>query len=232
MCPCETRDLVKAKLNTAILKNTTLEKAHLDSANLRDADLRNANLTLAELKNANLQNANLEMACLERVDFRQTNLINANLNYEDLSCANLRCVDLSTVKLQGVNLNGADLTGANLDGVNLNYIALPDWNNDSLDLYLSHINNDSSLLTAIDSIDAKYNDKKIALVHQLINSLDKRPSNVSLSSVVEPLLETFAKAPYNQDQKIINWLNNKILPSYLAKYAVSTMPVLTNLSSG
>ncbi|WP_339053203.1 hypothetical protein [Arsenophonus endosymbiont of Crataerina pallida] len=83
------------------------------------------------------------------------------------------------------------------------------------------------MLKTIDSIEPIYNKKKIALVHQLIDSLDKRPTNVSLSSVVNSLLETFAKAPYNQDQKIINWLNNNILPSYLAKYAVSTMPAQT-----
>ncbi|WP_182853062.1 hypothetical protein [Arsenophonus endosymbiont of Aleurodicus floccissimus] len=84
------------------------------------------------------------------------------------------------------------------------------------------------MLTTIDSIDSKYNNKKIELVHQLIDSLDKRSSNTSLSSVVEPLLNTLAKAPYNQDQKIIHWLSNNILPLYLAGYDVAPMSTLAD----
>ncbi|WGL94395.1 pentapeptide repeat-containing protein [Arsenophonus nasoniae] len=229
-------NLTNAKLNMATLSHAQLHRSKLIKADLSYANLNHAELNIVELheailNNAKLMNANLQQVLFFKAELQQANFSNSNLQSSVFIEANLSDANLSNTKLYFVNftkakLNGADLTGANLAGAKLTEIALPDWSNsDCLDRYLNHINNNSSLLTTIDSIDAKYHDQKIVLVHKLIDSLNKCLTKVSLSSVVDPLLDTLAKAPYNQDLKISNWLNNNILPLYLAKYDTSMMPI-------
>jgi uncharacterized protein YjbI with pentapeptide repeats len=233
--------LQQAHLRGAILSNANLSEANIDGADLSHAILECATLQGLNLSNINfaftmLSGADLSGCNLQSQDLTDTFLIKANLNGANLSKvnltrailneANLSNADFSDADFNGADLNGADLTGANLDKAKLSDIALPVWNIDNLDRYLNYINNDSSLLTTIDSIDEKYNKIKITLVHQLMNSLDNSAEEVSLLSVVEPLLNTLAKAPYNQDPDIINWLNNNILPLYLTQYNISMMPIL------
>ncbi len=59
---------------------------------------------------------------------------------------------------------------------------------------LNHFNNQSSLLTSINSIDNKYNELKIKLACQLITSLEK--SNANLINVTLPLLDIFGKTSF------------------------------------
>ncbi|HGJ5886624.1 pentapeptide repeat-containing protein [Arsenophonus nasoniae] len=239
-----------ANLYGANLRGVNLTEVNLFKVDLREADLSGANLTKVKLygaklegtsfRGANLAKVNLlgidlKKVDLREVDFRETDLYTTTLRGMNLSCANFSRKDLSKMDLRGSNLSGTNLSGVDLCGANLSQaklaganlcdIKLPCWNEDNLDRYLNHINNRSSLLKTIASIDVKYHNEKISLVHQLINSLDQRSPDISLSSVVEPLLDTLATVPYNQDPKIINWLNNNILPLYLAKYDTSMMPV-------
>ncbi|WGO84723.1 pentapeptide repeat-containing protein [Arsenophonus apicola] len=241
-----------ANLQGANLRGVNLTDVDLFSVDLRAADLAGANLTNVKLIGAklagasfrganfakvNLLGVDLRKVDLREVDFRKTNIYITTLRGINLSGANLSGKNLSGMDLRGADLSGADLSSADLCGANLSQaklagtnlcdINLPCWNQDNLDRYLNHINNRYSLLKTIASIDVKYHNEKIALVHQLINSLDQRSADISLSSVVEPLLDTLASVSYNQDQKIINWLNNNILPLYLAKYDTSRMPVVT-----
>lgn len=220
--------LINADLSYANLNQTKMVEVELNSANLNHAKLMNAKLSKvnfigATMHKANLSDSNLHSSIFIDTDLTDVNLTKTNLCFANFTNAKLNGANLSQANLLGAKLNGADLTGAKLGN-----IALPFWDETRLDTYLNHINNDFSLLTTIDSIDNKYNDKKIELVHQLIDSLDKRAANTSLSSVVEPLLDTLAKAPYNQDEKIINWLSNNILPLYLAGYDVAPMSTLAD----
>jgi uncharacterized protein YjbI with pentapeptide repeats len=242
-----------ANLHGANLRGVNLTDVDLFGVDLRAADLAGANLTNVKLIGAklagasfrgatfakvNLLGVDLRKVDLREVDFRKTNIYITTLRGINLSGANLSGKNLSGLDLRGADLSGADLSSADLSGANLSEaklaganlcdIKLPSWNQDNLDRYLNHINNRSSLLKTIASIDLKYRDEKIALVHQLINSLDQRCPDISLSSVVEPLLNILANAPYNQDPKIINWLNDNILPLYLAKYDTSMMPIPTD----
>ena len=219
-------DLSYANLNEAKLNNVFLQAAILKNTKLMNASIQQIQFVKATMDKANFSNSDLYLSDFTDADLTNANLSNTKLNFTNFTNAKLNKAILSEADFTCANLNGAVLTGANLDNAKLNYIYLPEWNSEHLDIYLNHINNNSSLLTTIDSIDAKYHAQKIALVHQLINSLDKRPANVSLTSVVDSLLDTLAKAPYNQDPKIINWLNNNILPLYLAKYDTSMMPLL------
>ncbi|HGJ5891411.1 MAG TPA: pentapeptide repeat-containing protein [Arsenophonus apicola] len=223
--------LFDVELNGANLQNAKLVKADLQQVKLVEANMRQADFSHSNLQSSVFIEADLAEANLSHTNLSSTNFTNAKLNSANLSNANftkakLNGADLSKANFKGANLNGAILTGANLDKAKLSDIALPVWNIDNLDRYLNYINNDSSLLTTIDSIDEKYNKIKITLVHQLMNSLDNSAEEVSLLSVVEPLLNTLAKAPYNQDPDIINWLNNNILPLYLTQYNISMMPIL------
>lgn len=221
----------KSNLNFAFLKNANLSYAKLENTNLRGAKLVRANLGNSKLEKVNLSEADLAFADLNKAHLKEAILNDAylnkaKLNGADLSYAKLKNANLSGADLSGVDLNRADLTGANLSNTKLNNIYLPDWDSYYLDLYLNHVNNsNNSFLKTIDSIKKEHDDKKIDLVHQLIDSLDKRTTSVSLSSVVNPLLDTLAKAPYNRDDKIINWVNNNILPLYLVKYDATIMPL-------
>ncbi|RXK34344.1 hypothetical protein BBD39_10965 [Arsenophonus endosymbiont of Bemisia tabaci Asia II 3] len=220
--------LINADLSYANLNQTKMVEVELNSANLNHAKLMNAELSEvnfvgATMHKANLSDSNLHSSIFIDTDLTDVNLTKTNLCFANFTNAKLNGANLSQANMLGAKLNGADLTGAKLGN-----IALPFLDETLLDTYLNHINNDFSLLTTIDSIDNKYNDKKIELVHQLVDSLDKRSSNTSLSSVVELLLDTLAKAPYNQDKKIINWLSNNILPLYLAGYDVAPMSTLAD----
>ncbi|WGO84724.1 pentapeptide repeat-containing protein [Arsenophonus apicola] len=234
-------DFSNSYLQQACLCGAILSNANLSEANVDGADFSYANLECAILQGLNLSNVNLAATMLSGADLSDCNLqskdltdtclIKANLNGANLSKVNLtRAImneaNLSNADFKGADLNGAILTGAILDKAKLSDIAFPVWNIDNLDLYLNHINNNSSLLTTIDSIDEKYHDIKISLVHQLINSLNQRSPDISLSSVVDPLLDILAKTSYNKNPDIINWLSKNILPLYLTKYDINMMPVL------
>ncbi|WGL97164.1 pentapeptide repeat-containing protein [Arsenophonus sp. aPb] len=226
-------DLFNVDLSAANLAGANLTKVKLIGAKLAGASFRGANLAKVNLLGVDLKKVDLREVDFRETDIYITTLRGMNLSGANLSGKNLSKIDLRGSNLSGTNLSGADLCGANLSqakliGANLCDIKLPCWNYDNLDRYLNHINNRYSLLKTIASIDVKYRNEKIALVHQLINSLDQRSADISLSSVVEPLLDTLATVPYNQDPIIINWLNNNILPLYLAKYDTSMMPVLAD----
>lgn len=216
-------DLSYANMNQTQLYAVDLHRAILKNTKLMSANLREVNFVMATMCQANLSDSDLQFSTFTDADLTDANLSETDLSYTNFTNAKLNGANLSHANLIGAKLNGADLVGAKLCN-----IALPVWDENQLDIYLNHINNASSLLTTIDSIDNKYNNKKIALIHELIDSLDKRSAHVSLSSVVAPLLDTLAKAPYNQDQKIINWLSHNILPLYLAKYDACIMKALTD----
>lgn len=184
-----------ARMDRSVLKKAQLSKTEMNGVVLVDADLSQAYLSRANLTQANLANVNLDSAILAGANFTNAKLNNA--------------------KLIGVNLVGANFTGAVLDGAELRNIAFPAWN----DEYVLHYFNPPrdyfnpsrdyfSLQKTIDSIDPKYDDQKIVLMHELLDFLDTRDSNISLLSMKQPLLDILLKTPYNQDEKTTGWIKN------------------------
>jgi uncharacterized protein YjbI with pentapeptide repeats len=107
-------DMIRAKLQEAILVAANLQGAALWHVDLRGGDLRSANLQQADLRYANLQGALLDIANL-----REAHLPNANLRGAVLWRADLQGADLSHTNLQRAILHDADLYGANLHGADL-----------------------------------------------------------------------------------------------------------------
>lgn len=190
-CDFGNAKLNNAKMDRTKFENTRLDKAEMNGAGLVDADLSRANLYKTKMIQADLTNACLNFADLVRADFTNA--------------------DLSNAKLIGVYLAGANFTGAVLDGVELRNIAFPEWNDEYLLDYFNPVLPDYfSIQETIDSIDPKYNDQKIVLMHELLDFLDRCAPNISLSSVEKPLLDILLKTPYNQDEKITNWIKNNL----------------------
>lgn len=118
--------------------------------------------TVHHLAHADLTEANLTEVCLEGVALAKTNLTAANLTGADLIGANLSEVDFSNATLKELNINAANFSDAILN--NTLTLSFPKiWNDDGSDITLNHFNNQSSLLTSINSIDNKYNELKIKL---------------------------------------------------------------------
>ncbi|MDR5616752.1 pentapeptide repeat-containing protein [Arsenophonus sp.] len=235
-------NLKGANLNIANLNNANLSQANLvgvkmdDSdlvgANLIEVDLTGANLTRAKLGNtilidANLTNANLMNANLAHADLTEVDLTGANLTGADLIGANLSEVDFSNAILKELNINAANFSDAILN--NTLTLFLPKiWNDDSLDITLNHFNNQSSLLTSINSIDNKYNELKIKLACQLITSLEK--SNANLINVTLPLLDIFGKTSFMTNGYISHFVNT-LTSNYLKNLSPNLLSLLENRST-
>ncbi|WP_342622424.1 pentapeptide repeat-containing protein [Pseudomonas alkylphenolica] len=220
-------NLTNAKLAAAKLIGTNLTEANLTEAGLIEADLSFANLSFADLTNANLFSADLTEADLSNADLSNANLSNADLTNADLSDANLSNANLSNANLSGVHfsclqlIHIKDLSGVDPQGLHLNTPTI--WHDSEIDVYLNHINNPSgSVLTAIDSIDSKYDSVKTTLVSQLVASLQDEDT----SSVSEALIKALNKEPYINDTGIATFLNT-IAGQHLEKYDSTVMPTPT-----
>ena len=103
-------NLIKAKLQGAILNSSNLGLANLESADLQDAYLFST-----ELQGAFLRSANLQGAILNRSELQGANLKDAELQGAHLSHAELQCARLTGANLQGARLKGTDLRDADLE---------------------------------------------------------------------------------------------------------------------
>lgn len=206
----------KAMLCEVDLRNRKLENVNLAYANLKKTNLHGANLYEANLLGANLTGANLGNAFLEKTNFQHADLANA-----DVSNASFSHTDLQSSNLSGTNLSNSILNGVKLNKANLgdnpqadSLLSLPEWNPDNLDRYLNHCNNQSgSLLTTIDSIDEKHADLKVEMARKLVSSLQ----GVDVSAVALALMDVLSKAPYNEDNTLVAWLDT-VCEQFIVQY--------------
>ena len=221
-------NLAGAKLQHTDFSHSKLKKAKLFYTNFTGADLYKANFHQAEICWANFSEANLRNADFSKADLYCAVLQQADLASADFSNANLSKADFCQANLSGANLSGTDLfnaelADANLDDTKLTDLCFPKWHDVEFSLTPGHISESLNFVKTVDGIKDKYNDKKIDLIHQLLDSLDNRSPVFSLSLIAEPLFNRLVKAPYNQDAKIINWLSDTIFPLYFAKYDITAL---------
>ena len=107
---------------TAPSRNLT--KAYLHGANLRQASLYSTNLTDADISQADMSNATLTSANLTGADLSQSNLSQTYLSNANLTGVNLHQANLSSAYLDSANLSGANLSQANLASANLSLATL------------------------------------------------------------------------------------------------------------
>uniref|UniRef100_A0A3B0M2M1 E3 ubiquitin-protein ligase SopA n=1 Tax=Arsenophonus endosymbiont of Trialeurodes vaporariorum TaxID=235567 RepID=A0A3B0M2M1_9GAMM len=211
-------DLRNAKLPKFNFSRADLSGAKMNDTTLTNVDLTHANLFRTDFTKANLHDADLSHARAIDTDFTGASLIEATLNDANLNGANFIRANLSGAKMNQVSINKANFSGVTFDEDTVITLALPnEWNIDTLDEYINHINNydSGSLLTAVDSIDVQYSEIKINLIQQLINSL--QIANVDTSSVAEALIDILSLEPYISDENIWSFMRD-IYINYLTKY--------------
>ncbi|HGJ5857726.1 pentapeptide repeat-containing protein [Arsenophonus nasoniae] len=231
-------DLTAANMSNAEMYNIDLTDANLTGANLEHASGESAILTNAKMIGVNLTRAYFRNANMQNVDLTNAILLNSHLFGADLTNANLTDANLKHANLTNVNLTNSDLSGAtislqsviNLDlqsiilhkAINLS-IELK-WEQNSLDLYLNHINNreTNSVLTQIASIDKMYDAAKIDMIKQIIASLSNQ--RVDISSVSASLIDILAEPPYYADAEISNWLKG-VCANFIEKFNDWPMPL-------
>lgn len=103
-CYLDGRDLPRADLRGAMLRDATFQRAMLEGANLANADAYRAKFVSADMKGAILDGARL---------------IEADLTRAVLDGGTAKGADLRNAKLVGVSLVEVDLTGAQLGGADL-----------------------------------------------------------------------------------------------------------------
>lgn len=149
------------------------------------------------------------------------NFIGAGFNsdIDNLRRTSFCNANLCGAQMTGVFIIGTDFTGCQFNGNEAFTLGLPDWKKaqregylaNELDRCLNHITNQSSgsILTAIESIDNQYNELKLKLMHQLIDSLE----GIDTSSVGDAFLDIWLKNPlYYNDAKIRSYvITNKLL---------------------
>jgi uncharacterized protein YjbI with pentapeptide repeats len=115
----ENADLRQVNLSGAQLEGAQLSYAHLQGAKLSGAHLEGASLRGASLQGADLSGAYLQGAQLDSANLQGAILSNAHLEGATLDFANLQAAYLLSAYLQGATLKSADLRGANLDSAEL-----------------------------------------------------------------------------------------------------------------
>ena len=214
-------DLRGANLSEVALRGVDLRGADLSGVDLREVDLRGANLRGADLRGVDLRGVDLREVALRGVDLREANLSGVDLREValrgvDVREANLSGVDLREVALRGADLSGVDLREVALRGANLRGVALRgvdlrgvDLINatitlkfiNNLDLDFNHINNPSgSILTAINSIDNKYEELKNNLMQQVCDHLQ----NEDITSICDALLDILFNGTFDYSKVLAN----------------------------
>jgi hypothetical protein len=95
-------DLSNAFLQGVELLNANLLRAKFDSADLRNSVFTGSNMEYASLRSANFRGANLTNANLERADLEDADLVGATLTGANLRNANLKNSDLRNADLRGI----------------------------------------------------------------------------------------------------------------------------------
>ncbi|MGL4859927.1 MAG: pentapeptide repeat-containing protein [Enterobacteriaceae bacterium] len=241
-------NLTHARLQGAALIGVDLSEVELSGANLRGANLTGTRLKERHLTEnmdiANLYAVNLSGLNLQGYDFHDKNMRGVNFSGSDLQKANLTRANCSQghllrADLTGANLRGTDLSDADLSQANLSEVLLQQadlsralladtmitlqlpvlWSDQDLDICLNHRDNHRSLLTSIDSIDACYLQLKLALMTQLITSLDrmKHPKRLQLFSDNFFLL---MKPPYCAADPAIRNTSTEQIEDFLQQHIV------------
>lgn len=240
-------NLCNTNLVNSAMNGTILQEAYLNNSNLTNSDLTGANLAQAKIANANLTDANLTKANLtgvilvdtnlNGVNFTSANLTQAKLNgltlreaifdQADLTGANLANSDVSNADLSNTILKELTISNTNFAGASLHdsfTLHLPgEWDEDTLDALLNHFNNQSSLLTSLNTIDNRYSELKNKLALQLVHSLDQ--PDINLSHVTLPLLDILGKPPFIRNEEISNFIN-KLMDNYLANPSTQLINML------
>jgi hypothetical protein len=210
--------LCRVDFQFARLLQVCFNDAHIDNVNFS-----HANLTGATFLSADFCGVTFEMAACNNVDFFDSTLGGAWFDGANLAGARLSCgiyldaIEIASIKL----LRESDALPPEDEAIRL---IIPDvWTRDSLDIYLNHFNNEvsGSLLSTINSMDARYDDKKVELVCALATSLTQQ--EVDLSAVAEPILSSLHTTPYIANQMLSAWLHEVTL-QLLKKYNAQRMP--------
>ncbi|MEG0870436.1 MAG: pentapeptide repeat-containing protein [Hafnia sp.] len=230
--------LNEASLSNSVLTNVDLSGVDLSNADLSGADLRGANLSDTKLNSATLNHSNLTGAKLGDTQLPPSNLKGTIFNGVRLNEYNLQNVAANQINMSGARLSATTVTRMffntthdkfpDLGGVHLEKaeeipltLKAGCWDFENIDRCLNHIDNGTSLLTAIDSIDNKYDSTKIKLALQLLKSLE----GVNTSPITEALVDILLAKPYTENPEIKKLLM-PIINDYLGKYDSAVMPPL------
>ena len=238
-----TTNLIGASFSRANLTHANLTDTELTGANCTDANLSGTDFSRADLTGANLRRANFTDATLIAADFTGATFSHANLtgaNFTDaiFLSANLTGVNLTNATFEQVDISRANFTDANLSGVRMTLRLPKRWNEHNLDYYLHHRANNSSLISAINSIGPHFRELKVSLMQQLLTTIDGHVLNLqpimeSLidcmqpdymanqtiaylmeQNVIQPLIQLASEGPWRTENKalsqsLLTWLNKK-----------------------
>ncbi|WP_050747641.1 pentapeptide repeat-containing protein [Sodalis glossinidius] len=238
-------NLTAANLRRSTFKRVSMMEVRLSQSDLSPANLAHCQMKRADLRHATLYFTQLDNTCLDRADLRHANLIQAQLDhavlngaklrYVDLSGAHLRNVDLSGACLRHANLRDTCLNNANLSGAKISLDSISEtnfkgaiidreitldlsagWSRYTIDIYLGAGDRlGHGVLQEIDSLNSLYRSLKIALLRQIMDSL-QQTSN-SLTSVAPSLLTILSSTPYYDEPDIAHWLQ-EICSQFIGTY--------------
>ncbi len=167
--------------------------------------------------NITLEDLDLSRCDLSGADLRGVSMVRVDLSGADLSGADLTDGILKGVKLTGTNFRGTNLTGTSIGcwhhGSTWHHPGeiLADWSETTMKTELDHLTNENhySLFTAIDSMGAPYDQLKLALTHQLIDSL----KHINTSSVHDAMVVSWLNKPlYYTDPQIYSFVCDLFYP--------------------
>jgi hypothetical protein len=140
---------------------------------------------------------------LSNVEMNDADFKNATLNKVNFSNANIKGADFTGAKLNDVTLIGARLDGAILTDTKITLSFPVSWDTATLQSFFCRTKNGlkngpCNLFGTIMSLDRKYNELKISLIHQVIDSLKK----VDVSCIKDDLVFLVMDSIYWRDDKI------------------------------
>ncbi|XBS69081.1 pentapeptide repeat-containing protein [Acerihabitans sp. KWT182] len=166
---------------------------------LSGIDFINRDLRHLDFENANELPFSRGMPCSE--NFTGANLTGVDLSGAFLEGSNFKGATLNHAKLQ---INCANFTDAALDNADITINPPEAWDEWHLDCLLNSDNNQDTIFSTINTIDDKYRDLKVNLIHQIIDSLVQ--DNVDMEDPTFPksvMINTlFSKEFYLHDEKI------------------------------
>ncbi len=218
--------LTKAILNCTELVRADLSRANLSGAQILASSFICANLQAAVLRASKINGALFNEAYLSHTILENAHIRNANFEFADLSNANLTNARLINVKLTGANLTNANLTNCT---ITLDLMAYDPSDEEELDAHFNHIENGGSLLSAINSIDPKFNPLKIRLMNQVISWLSM--SEAELHFIADPLNDIlFSDLCYISNKTIRDFIRDNLATDIIDKGNLDLLHNLNHVS--
>lgn len=216
----EAASLVNVVMQNCIFINVSMKSASFSG----DIDLQGIKFYRVEMVNVNALRVKVKMcgSTIDNSDFSKIIWTNADFSNSRSENTNFKGADLEASILDNIIWTNVNLVGTRLDRVSLENatirLAFPKQITAySLDIWFNHLNqrDEGSILTAIESIQNKYAELKLELMHQVIGWFNEH--NVDISTIIDSLEILYNNEIYVNDEILRNFMFKGMLPCKFVK---------------